>query len=281
MIVTRFAPSPTGRLHLGHVFSAVQAARRARDANGRFVLRIEDIDAGRCRPEFEAAIVEDLAWLGLEWHGAARRQSGHLDEHRAALSRLRALGVVYPCFCTRRQVAAELAASAAAPHGPLGPVYSGACRRLAERERRARQAAEPHAWRLDVAAAAARVGALSWREHGRGTVAAEPSRLGDVALTRKDAPTSYHLAVVHDDHAQGVNWVARGNDLFHATHAHRLLQALLGYDAPVYAHHPLLLGDDGRRLAKRDAALTVAALRDAGHSPDAVVAMATGWKNRA
>ena len=281
MIVTRFAPSPTGRLHLGHVFSAWQAWQHARDVKGRFLLRIEDIDAGRCRPEFEAAIIEDLAWLGLEGFGEPRRQSEHLGEHQDALSRLQEMGVVYPCFCTRRQVAAELAASATAPHGPLGAVYSGACRRLPAAERRARMASEPHAWRLDMAAAQARVGPLAWREQGQGAITVNPLPCGDVVLARKDTPTSYHLAVVHDDHAQGVNWATRGRDLFHATHVHRVLQALLGYEAPVYAHHRLLLDNEGKRLAKRNEALTVATLRVAGHSAAAVIAMAQGWKHRA
>ncbi len=278
VIIARFAPSPTGPLHLGHVYSAWWSRRRAQVAGGHCLLRIEDIDAARCRAEFDAGILADWAWLGFAGGSRPRRQSEHLDEYRATLSRLRAMGMVYPCFCSRRQVNAEAVASARAPHGPLGVIYSGACRRLGEAARSARiAAAHPHVWRLDAAAAAAQVGALRWREHGGDEILVDPLLGGDVVLARRDVPTSYHLAVVHDDHAQGVNLVTRGEDLRDATHVHRVLQALLGHDAPDYAHHPLLLDADGRRFAKRDRALTVAALRAAGHSPDAVIAMAQQW----
>ena len=275
MIVTRFAPSPTGALHLGHAYSALQGWRRARRAGGRFLLRIEDIDGARCRPAFEAAILEDVAWLGFAWSGAVRRQSEHLADYRGALDRLRAMGLVYPCFCTRKRIAAEIRASAAAPHGPLGALYPGLCRRLPAGEARRRIAAgEAHAWRLDAAAAALRVGPLHWREEGRGGVAVEPLIGGDVVLARKDMATSYHLAAVVDDHLQGVTHVTRGDDLFHATHVHRLLQALLGHDPPIYAHHRLLRAADGRRLAKRDRDLAIAALRGAGRAAPEVVALA-------
>lgn len=274
MIVTRFAPSPTGLLHLGHAWSALQGWRRARQG-GRFLLRIEDIDPGRCRPAFEAAIPEDLVWLGLDWWNGVRRQSDHLSEYEAALGHMQAMGLVYPCFCTRKQIEAEIAASASAPHGPLGTIYPGTCRALDARTRAARLAAgEGHAWRLDAAAAAAHVGALHWDEEGRGATAVDPLIGGDVVLARKDAPVSYHLAVVHDDHLQGVTLVTRGEDLYHATHVHRVLQALLGYAAPAYAHHRLLTDEHGKRLAKRDRALTLRALREAGHRPDEVIAMA-------
>ncbi|MDA1071771.1 MAG: tRNA glutamyl-Q(34) synthetase GluQRS [Proteobacteria bacterium] len=274
MIVTRFAPSPSGLLHLGHAWSASLGWRRARDGS-RFLLRIEDIDPGRCRPEFDAAILEDMAWLGLGWWNGVRRQSQHFADYRAVLERLQAMGLVYPCFCTRKQIEAEIAASAAAPHGPLGLIYPGTCRTLSSAEREDRLAAgENHAWRLDSAAAAALAGPLSWQEEGQGTVTVDPLVGGDVVLARKDAPVSYHLAVVHDDALQGVTLVTRGQDLFHATHIHRLLQALLGYAEPAYAHHGLLTGPDGKRFAKRDRSLTIAALREAGHSPDAVLAMA-------
>jgi len=274
-IVTRFAPSPTGLLHLGHAWSALQGWRRARAAGGRFLLRIEDIDAGRCRPEFEAAIVEDLAWLGLDWDGEMRRQSDHVDDYRRALAQLEASGLVYPCFCTRKQIEAEVAASAAAPHGPLGVVYPGTCRALPPPERAERIAVGvDHAWRLDAAEASRRVGDLTWREEGSGEIAVDPLAGGDVVLARKETPTSYHLAVVRDDALQGVTLVTRGVDLYHATHVHRVLQALLGHPAPGYAHHPLLLGPDGKRFAKRDRSLTLHALREAGRSPGEVVAMA-------
>lgn len=274
MIVTRFAPSPTGQLHLGHAWSALQGSRRAQ-VGGRFLLRIEDIDPGRCRPEYDAAILEDMTWLGLSWWNGVRRQSQHLDDYRVVLERLARDGLVYPCFCTRKQIEAEIAASAAAPHGPLGLIYPGTCRALSPDERQDRmEAGHNHAWRLDAARAAALAGPLSWHEEDRGTVAVDALIGGDVVLARKDAPVSYHLAVVHDDHLQGVTLVTRGQDLFHATHIHRLLQALLGYAAPAYAHHGLLVGPDGKRFAKRDRALTLAALRQAGKTPREVIAMA-------
>jgi glutamyl-Q tRNA(Asp) synthetase len=271
VIVTRFAPSPTGRLHLGHAYSAWLAYRFARDRGGRFLLRIEDIDPGRSRAEFVDGIVEDLGWLGLDWDGPMRRQSEHLGDYAAALERLKAAGLVYPCFCTRREIEAEIAASGAAPHGPDGPVYPGTCRRLPADEREARLASEPHAWRLDMAATA-RAGPLAWQDSAVGEVVARPELFGDVVLARKDAPTSYHLAVVHDDALQGVTDIVRGEDLFAATHVHRLLQALLGLPTPRYHHHPLIRDDSGRRLAKRDRAATLAELRDGGADPLAILA---------
>ncbi|MBX6321416.1 MAG: tRNA glutamyl-Q(34) synthetase GluQRS [Rhodospirillaceae bacterium] len=281
MIVTRFAPSPTGYLHLGHAHSALAGWTAARRAGGRFLLRIEDIDRGRCRPAFEEAICEDLAWLGLDWERPVRRQSEHMDDYRAALARLEALGVLYPCFCTRKQIRVEIAAAGHAPHGTEGPPYPGTCRGLGEGERRARLAeGRDHALRLDVARALALVGPLTWRDVRAGTVAAEPARLGDVVLARKDVATSYHLAVTVDDALQGVTLVTRGEDLFAATHMHRLLQALLGLPVPDYDHHPLLRDADGRRLAKREGAPTLRALRAAGRSPAEVRAMA-GFADRA
>jgi glutamyl-Q tRNA(Asp) synthetase len=265
-IVSRFAPSPTGRLHLGHAFSCLLAFDYARRRGGRFLLRIEDIDPGRARPEHVAAIVEDLAWLGIEWDGDIVFQSRRLPLYAEALARLKAMGLVYPCFCTRSAIAAEIAASAAAPHGPEGPIYPGTCRRLSEDERARRAAHEPHAWRLDVGAASERTGPLYWHDDET-EVFAEPEAFGDVVLARKDAPTSYHLAVTVDDAAQGVTDVVRGRDLYAATDVHRLLQALLGLPTPLYHHHPLLAGSDGRRLAKRNGAPTLAALRDAGADP--------------
>jgi len=269
--VTRFAPSPTGFLHLGHAYSALLAFRAARDGGGRFILRIEDIDAGRCRPEFEAAIYEDLAWLGLPWEDPVRRQSAHMADYGAALATLEARGLVYPCFCSRADIAREIAAAAAAPHGPDGPLYPGTCRHLDRAERARRIAAgQPHAWRLDAAAAAAETGPLFWEDAERGRVAAAPQAFGDVVLARKDTPASYHLAVTLDDAVQGVTLVTRGVDLFAATHVHRLLQALLGLATPAYRHHPLLLDEAGRRFAKRDKALTLRSLREAGRTPDDV-----------
>jgi glutamyl-Q tRNA(Asp) synthetase len=270
-IVTRFAPSPTGRLHLGHAFSALLAHDFARRREGAFLLRIEDIDPGRSRAEHVDSIIEDLAWLGLEWDGEIIFQSERLGLYREALQRLRAGGLVYPCFCTRAAIAAEIAASAAAPHGPDGPLYPGTCRALAAEERERRTVIEPHAWRLDVAKAAARAGPLYWRD-GDTEVQAEPEVHGDVVLARKDAPVSYHLAVTVDDSAQSVTDVVRGRDLYAATDVHRLLQALLGLPSPHYHHHPLLLGPDGRRLAKRHGAPTLSELREAGVDPKGLAA---------
>src|SRR4051812_46651428 len=268
-IVTRFAPSPTGRLHLGHAFSALLAHDFARRRGGAFLLRIEDIDPGRSRPEHVDSIIEDLSWLGMDWDGEILFQSERLPLYAEALDRLKAAGLAYPCFCTRSAIAAEIAASASAPHGPDGPLYPGTCRRLGKEERDAR-VAEPHAWRLDVAKAAREAGPLSWRDN-RVEVPAQPETFGDVVLARKDAPTSYHLAVTVDDAAQGVTDVVRGRDLFAATHVHRLLQALLGLPSPDYHHHNLLLDAEGRRLAKRHDAQTLQSLREAGADPTELV----------
>lgn len=276
-IVTRFAPSPTGFLHLGHAHAALFAHRAAREAGGRFLLRLEDIDATRCRPEFAGAILEDLAWLGLAWDGDVRVQSAHLPEYRAVLDALAARGLLYPCFCTRAEIAREVAEAAAAPHGPDGaPLYPGTCRHLAPAERARRIAAgAPYALRLDMARALAAVaGPLDYVERGTGRVACDPARFGDVVLARRDVPASYHLCVTHDDALQGVTLVTRGEDLRAATDLHRLLQALMGWPAPAYAHHRLLTDADGRRLAKRDRALTLRALRAAGRPAAAVRAMA-------
>jgi glutamyl-Q tRNA(Asp) synthetase len=271
--VTRFAPSPTGHLHLGHAFSAILAWRRAREARGRFLLRLEDIDPGRCRAEFADAILEDLAWIGLDWDGEVRVQSRHLAEYRAVLDGLSARRLLYPCFCTRADIMREVERSAAAPHTPDGtPPYPGTCRNLSVDEREGRLAAgERHALRLDMRRALAGLtAALSFDEAGEGTVACRPERFGDVVLARKDAPASYHLCVTHDDATQGVTLVTRGIDLKPATDLHRLLQTLMGWPAPAYAHHPLLSDATGRRLAKRDHAASLRELRAAGMSPAAV-----------
>jgi glutamyl-Q tRNA(Asp) synthetase len=265
-VVTRFAPSPTGRLHLGHAYSALLAHDYARERGGTFLLRIEDIDPGRSRSEFVDGIIEDVEWLGMMPDGEIVYQSERLPLYADALERLKAKGLVYPCFCTRSAIAAEIAASASAPHGPDGPLYPGTCRRLFEDEREQRRSSEPHAWRLDMEAARVSAGALSWFE-GDTEVGAEPEQFGDVVLARKDAPTSYHLAVTVDDAAQDVTDVVRGSDLHAATHVHRLLQALLGLPTPRYHHHPLLLDGEGRRLAKRNGAPTIAGMRLAGADP--------------
>ena len=273
-VVTRFAPSPTGFLHLGHAYSALFAWRAARMAGGRFLLRIEDIDAARCRPEYAAAIEADLAWLGLDWEPPVRRQSEHMDEYRAAIDRLTAAKLLYPCFCTRAEIRAEIARAAEAPHGPDGPIYPGTCRRLSFEDRTRRIAGgAPYALRLDAAQALERAGRLHWRDRAQGEIAATPEMFGDVVLARKDTPASYHLAVTLDDHVQGITLVTRGEDLFAATHVHRLLQALLGLATPEYHHHRLIAGADGQRLAKRHDAPTLQALRASGRDPAEIRAM--------
>lgn len=269
--LTRFAPSPTGFLHLGHAYSALFAARHGT----RLLLRIEDIDAGRCRPEFETAILEDLAWLGLTWETPVRRQSEHMDDYATALDALDGLGVLYPCFCTRSDIHREIEAAGHAPHeapsGPDGPLYPGICRHLGATERAERMAAgETYALRLDMAAAVAHCGALAWRDRDKGEQSATAKIFGDVVLARKDTPTSYHLAVTVDDHLQGVTLVTRGEDLFSASHIHRVLQALLGFEPPEYHHHSLLRGADGKRFAKRDKAATLRDLRNSGLTADAI-----------
>jgi glutamyl-Q tRNA(Asp) synthetase len=280
-IVTRFAPSPTGYLHLGHAYAAFIAHDLAARNRGRFLLRIEDIDATRTRPDFVAAIEEDLRWLGLEFALPVRRQSEHLPEYRAALTRLAAMGLLYPCFCTRKAIAAEGALALAAPQGPSGPLYPGHCRSLSAAEQERRKAAgTAYVLRLDMAKAVARAGgALSFQELGQGpagetgTIIAKPEAHGDVVLARKDSPASYHLCVTRDDALQGVTHVTRGCDLFAATAIHRLLQTLLGLPQPVYLHHRLICDSTGRRLAKRDADKTLRALRAEGRAPADIRAM--------
>jgi glutamyl-Q tRNA(Asp) synthetase len=307
-MVTRFAPSPTGLLHVGHAWSALMAHDMARAAGGAFRLRIEDIDGTRSRPDHVAGIIADLTWLGVAWDGDVVFQSQRLDAYEAALERLRAQELLYPCFCTR----ADIQASLTAPHGPEGPVYPGTCRGLSDAERAQRIAAgEAHAWRIDMAKAVTRVGALEWdarsfssmsfprrRESISGVIVptqswevdprlrrddgvkreddvkmggpqtATPLAHGDVVLARKDAPASYHLSCTLDDAAMGVTHVLRGDDLRGATDIHRLLQALLGLPSPTYAHHPLLVGPDGKRLAKRDGSIAIADLRAQGVAAD-------------
>ena len=275
-VITRFAPIPTGLLHVGHAHAALTAWSAARRAGGRFLLRIEDIDGTRCRPEFAVAVLEDLAWLGLDWEGEVRVQSRHMAEYQAALDRLAARGLLYPCFCTRAEIAREVAAAGAAPQGPDGPLYPGTCRRLAPAAREARIAAgAPYALRLDMAAALALAPAgLSFEEAGEGRLRCDPAQFGDAVLARKEVPASYHLCVTHDDALQGVTLVTRGLDLKPATHLHRLLQVLLGWPEPRYAHHRLLTDAAGRRLAKRDGAPGLRGLREAGRSPAEVRALA-------
>ncbi len=272
--ITRFAPSPTGYLHLGHAFAAITAAR----AGSRFLLRLEDIDSTRCRPAYDAAIIEDLAWLGLHWAEPVLRQSTRMVAYAAALQTFQARDLVYPCFCTRAEIADEIARAGDAPQGPDGARYPGTCRALSAAERSEKIAAGmPYALRLDAAKAAAQVGSLAFTEHGAGPngetgrIAVDPLLFGDVVLARKETPSAYHLAVVVDDAFQGVDLVTRGNDLFAAAHIQRVLQALLGLAAPAYAHHRLILDDAGRKFAKRDHAVTLRSLRQSGVRPDEIL----------
>jgi glutamyl-Q tRNA(Asp) synthetase len=268
VFATRFAPSPTGLLHRGHAFSAVTAYRAAREVGGRFLLRIEDIDATRCRPEHEAAILEDLAWLGLEWEEPVRRQSQHLADYHADIEALRERGLVYRCFKTRKELDIGRA-----PHEPAVPYIGSPLPADEEAERLER--GEAFAWRLSLAAAREALGGfegLNFLEEGSGpnretgVIQARPETAGDIVLARKDVGVAYHLAVVHDDAAQGVTHVIRGQDLFEAAHIQRLLQALLDLPTPIYRHHGLLVGPDGKRYAKRDKAQTLRELRAAGMS---------------
>ena len=272
--VFRFAPSPNGYLHLGHALAALTDFEMARALSGRFLLRIEDIDGTRCRPEFEQAIYEDLAWLGIAWEEPVRRQSEHLAAYRDALERLADL--VYPSFESRAEIARLVAERDTKGHWPRdpdgAPLYPGNAKRISAAERGARMADEPYALRLDMNAAVARTGALTWveidaasQEHE--TVMAHPEVWGDVVLARKEVPTSYHLSVVVDDALQGVTHVVRGQDLQPATSVHRVLQALLGLHAPVYHHHRLILDEDGRKLSKSTRATALRELRNQGLTP--------------
>jgi glutamyl-Q tRNA(Asp) synthetase len=284
MIVTRFAPSPTGLLHIGHAYSALTAYEAAK--GGRFILRIEDIDRVRSRPEFIDAIKEDLAWVGVVWEEPARIQSQDMPLFQEALEKLDEKGFLYPCFCTRKEIADEIARSVVAPHGPEGALYPGTCRELSDSKRASRmKKGEPYALRLDVAKAKKKLGSLTFTEWGNGPDGehgeqlVRPELLGDVVLARKDMPASYHLAVVVDDARQGMTLIVRGNDLFHATHIQRLLQAVLGLPTPAYQHHPLILSADGRKFSKRDPSMTLRALREGGATPKDVRRM-VGFTNR-
>lgn len=285
-VVTRFAPSPTGRLHVGHAWSALLAHDMARAAGGTFRLRIEDIDGTRSRAEHVAGIIEDLTWLGIGWDGEVVFQSRRLPSYDAALERLRDMGLLYPCFCTR----ADIAASTSAPHGPEGPVYPGTCRGLSAEERTRRiGAGEAHAWRIDMQEAVARAGKVTWQAMSFSPLScpqteaqalhqAAPLTHGDVVLARKDAPASYHLSCTLDDAAMGISHVLRGDDLLGATDVHRLLQALLALPSPAYIHHPLLVDADGRRLAKRSGSIALADLRAQGMDAAALVADLRGGR---
>lgn len=273
-IRTRFAPSPTGRLHLGHALAAGVAHDLARAAKGgRFLLRFEDIDAPRVRSEFYQGIEEDLLWLGLPWDEEALRQTERSAAYDAALDLLRERDLVYPCFCTRREIQEEWASMSGAPQGPEGPIYPGTCLRLSKSERLDKLAAGiPHAWRLDAHKAAALTGPLTFHDLRFGSIAVNPHLLGDVILARKDIGPAYHLAVVVDDAFQQITHVTRGEDLLSSTHVHRLLQSLLELPEPLYLHHELMLDAQGKRLAKRCDSLSIAALRKAGCAPREILA---------
>lgn len=278
MFVTRFAPSPTGYLHLGHAFAAITAREAAQ--GGPFLLRIEDLDRSRCRESFVEAIAEDLHWLGLVWTEPVLRQSLRTDVYRSALEQLGRMDLVYPCFCTRAEVAAEVARAAEAPHGPDGPIYPGTCRSLSAKMRRSREASgATFALRLDSQKAAERVGAIHFHEAAGypystyERVSVIPLLFGDIVLARKDTPASYHLAVVVDDAAQGVTLVTRGRDLMPSTHVQRVLQSVLGLPSPKYAHHRLICESSGKKMSKRDGAQSVRSLRTAGAAPGEIVAM--------
>lgn len=287
-VITRFAPSPTGWLHLGHAYAALFAHDEAKRAGGRFLLRLEDIDQARSRPEYEQGIYNDLRWLGVEWESPVRKQSEHIADYRAALEKLRALNLLYPCFCTRREIQEEIARAGQAPHGSEESAYPGICKKLSVDEVAERIASgRDYALRLDLkkAMTVCSVGAslasgsgwagspqhgLVWNDMTHGEFIADPSPLGDVVLARKDTPTSYHLAVVVDDAAQGITLVTRGEDLLPATHLHRVLQALLGLPVPLWKHHRLITDESGKRLAKRDEARSLRSLRESNWTPERV-----------
>lgn len=277
-MITRFAPSPTGQLHLGHAYAALFAYELALDNGGRFLLRFEDIDSTRVRDRYYLAIEQDLAWLGIHWNGTPIRQTDRLPSYTESLNKLKSMGVAYPCFCTRREIQQELKTMIHAPHshneGEHDAVYPGTCRNLSPMERAERiEQEQAHCWRLNANRAADLTGPLDFEDKIKGVINVEPFLLGDVVLARKDIATSYHLAVVTDDYFQEVTDVTRGEDLLSSTHVHRLLQSLLNLNVPVYYHHQLIKDDAGKRLAKRDEALSLAALRQQGTSSEEVLKM--------
>lgn len=279
-IITRFAPSPTGRLHIGHAYSALFAYKLAIEAGGKFILRIEDIDPERCHKEFEDGIFEDFAWLGLSWEEPVRRQSDYMHDYSDALAKLQARDLLYPCFCTRKEIREEVMRSGYAPHGPEGLLYPGTCKKLSDAVREQKIAAGiPHAFRLDLEKAMQDIEEpLTWIDHEKGEQEATPEILGDAVLARKDISASYHLSVTIDDHLQGITLVTRGEELFYATHLHRLLQELLELDVPEWHHHKIITNQDGERLAKRDKAISIQHLREnEGKTPQDIMEMIGLW----
>jgi glutamyl-Q tRNA(Asp) synthetase len=267
MLITRFAPSPSGYLHLGHAYSAMLAYRIAKENRGKFILRMEDIDKTRCKKIFEEAIFEDLAWLGLKWDNPVRRQSEHLSYYRAALQKLKHKKLVYPCFCTRSDIRTEIMSANEAPHESARFVYPGTCRLLPLNVQKTKMLNnENHAFRLDSQQATNFSKSLYWQEYSQGKIMVQPQYFGDIIIARKDVPTSYHLAVTLDDHIQGITLVTRGKDLFESTHIQRMIQSLLGLRVPTYRHHQLLRSSNGRRFAKRNHSITLRHLRKSGYS---------------
>ena len=263
--VTRFAPSPTGLLHLGHAYSALLAYEEAKKQGGIFLLRIEDIDTIRCKPEYIDAIYEDLKWLGLGWPEPVLRQSEHFERYDQFLHILEEGDLIYPCFCTRKEIQEEIAKSPSAPHGPDGVLYPGTCKYIKADIRQKRiKNGEAHAWRLHMDKAAKLTGPLTFTDRNKGEITVKPESCGDVVLARKDVPTSYHLSVVIDDAFQHVSLITRGEDLLHATHIHRILQTLFGFPEPNYFHHPLKTDQEGKRYAKRDGSMTLQDLKRTG-----------------
>jgi glutamyl-Q tRNA(Asp) synthetase len=276
-IITRFAPSPSGDLHLGHAYSVKLNYDYAMQNDGTFILRMEDIDHLRCTSHYEKSIIDDLTWLGVKWPLPVRRQSEHFSDYHKALEKLRGLGLLYPCFCTRKDIRDEVNESIRAPHfkpaqGPEGLLYPGICRDLSQAERDSKiKEGIPHALRLDMKLALTKINQpLYWTDLKTGTQKADPSLLGDVVLARKDFPTSYHLSVVVDDHLQKITHVIRGEDLYYASHLQRLLQDILGFDTPLYNHHALLTTKDGARLAKRDKSITIKSIIKSGLQPNEI-----------
>lgn len=272
VVVTRFAPSPSGPLHVGHLLAALQARRLADAHGGRCLLRVEDIDQRAQHPEYLQLMYEDLRWLDLEFDGEVMVQTQRFDRYRAVLEQLRCAGLLYPCFCTRTEIRNQVAEMGRAPHATLGYLYPGTCRQLPPDQVAEKLAAGvPHTWRLDMQRVQDLIGCPTWHDLRRGTQRCVPTAYGDVVLARKDFPASYHLAVVVDDAAQGVTHVTRGADLFDSTHIHRALQGVLGLPVPQYCHHALLRDNTGKRLAKRDGARSIASLRQAGFTPQQVL----------
>ena len=271
-VVTRFAPTPSGPLHVGHLLAALEARRVADELGGACVLRIEDIDLRARDPRWVELMYEDLAWLGLHFDGEVMYQTRRFAAYAAALEKLRGMGLLYPCFCNRGDIRAHVAESGRAPHATLGYLYPGTCKHLPQDEVQRRLAVgDSHCWRIDMDRVQDLIGCPEWHDARRGTQRSVPTDFGDVVLARKELPSSYHLAVVVDDAEQGVTHVTRGEDLFDATHIHRALQAVLGLPTPEYMHHALLRDNAGKRLAKRDGARSLQSLRDAGYTPRQVL----------